>query len=212
MATKRNNKQKIAKSSPLPSILKKVINMKKSILKPLKTSWLSLIRNKSGQSNVVMQVVVLLVVIGVSALVVFSIVSSVTVSKTQTETFDITNPAVNQTITITYIPKESTIVVSQYNGTGWTALSSSNWSLSGKALTVYATALDNGGGAGNTTTKIKVVYDPIEKGTFDAITSGGSTVFNLLVVMAIVITASAIIGVVYYSFGKGGGGAPPTGF
>ena len=184
----------------------------KNILRPLKAFGLSLSKGKSGQSNVILSVIVLLVVIAVGAFVMFNIVSSVNVSKTQTETFSVTNPAVNQTITIAYIPKVSTIVISQYNGTGWKTLTSSDWTITDKTITVYATALDNGGGAGNTTTKIKVVYDPIEKSTFDAITSGGSTVFNLLVVLAIIITASAIIGVVYYAFGKGGGKAPPTGF
>lgn len=63
------------------------------------------------------------------------------VGSTFTETFTVTNPAVDQECDLAHTPDSSTVSVEQYTGTGWEDISDSDVTVDGATVTVDDTAL-----------------------------------------------------------------------
>lgn len=83
-------------------------------------------------------VAVMLIAVGFFVIAVF-VMNTGTVSST-TETFPVTNPSVDQTITLSYTPSAEPTVW-QYNGISWNLVSATFVSYNNRQLTVLAGGL-----------------------------------------------------------------------
>lgn len=87
----------------------------------------------------------LVITIGVMALVGVIVLDSLDQASEGTassiETFNVGNSSVNKTITLDYTPEGDTFTVRYHNGTAWKTIPATDYTLSGKTLTVNATAM-----------------------------------------------------------------------
>ena len=81
----------------------------------------------------------LLVFVLVGLLIVNSLGDSGVMSST--ESFGVSDPTVARVCNLVYTPYGS-VTVEYYNGASWTTLSSSDYTVSGKTVTVKASAMD----------------------------------------------------------------------
>jgi len=79
-----------------------------------------------------------IILVGVIVLDGMDIASSVN----NDESFTVTDPGVDKVCGLSYDPVESSLVVRYYNGTAWSTLASSEYTLSGSTLTVKSSAMD----------------------------------------------------------------------
>jgi len=111
----------------------------------------------------------------------------------------------DEAVTLSGTP-ESVTSVEIYNGTNYTTLSASDYSTSGRTLTVDKEALWNAG-TGNTTESVRTTYEKKGSSTLDEVDDTSSNAFNLLLAAVIITIAVTLIGVVYYGFFRRGGGS-----
>ncbi len=99
---------------------------------------------EDGQGfNIMMVTVVvsLLVLTGIGAMIFYQVLGATPGAGTQIETFTVSNPAVDQVVTLTYIPSGS-VTVDQYNSYAWVSVSSSYVTQNGRTITVNASGID----------------------------------------------------------------------
>jgi len=75
------------------------------------------------------------------AVVVLYIYDALDVGMSYDETFTVTDPAVDQECELTKTPGSGTVTVRQYTGAGWETISSGDYTIDQKTVTVSATAL-----------------------------------------------------------------------
>ena len=96
--------------------------------------------NRSLLNNPI-KILVLIIVVTVLVAVGFSILNTTykglgSDGVTFTDTFAVTNPSVDQVVTLTNNPDSSTVVVQQYNGFQWLTVGNTYVSVSGTTVTV----------------------------------------------------------------------------
>ena len=89
----------------------------------------------SDTPTTVLLVSISLIIFSVGVFAFYTVYNEVGYTTEQTETFSVTNPAVDQNITLTYHATSITLV-EQYNGFEWKTVSASGYTLSGKILSV----------------------------------------------------------------------------
>ncbi len=153
------------------------------------------------------------VLLGAGAMVVFTVIDTTPLNNELSDTFDVADASADQYCGLEHGATESSITVTQYNGTGWTEIGDTHitYYTDNETVKVASAGLDNGGGSGNTTTSLNITYNSEHKDTFTSIGDTSGTVFDLLTVLLIVLVAAAIIGVIYYAFGGFGGSGGATG-
>ena len=89
----------------------------------------------------IMTIVIVLIVFVVGVFAFLTMLSPLDLEKGHMQTFDVTDPAVNQHCVLAYDPEDTTVVVKQYNGNDWLDVASTWVSVSGKTVTVDANGL-----------------------------------------------------------------------
>jgi hypothetical protein len=90
---------------------------------------------------IVLGVTVCLIVFAIGTYAYFSVLSPLETEKSITQYFAVTDPSVDQACTLTYSPASGTVVVTQFNGNEWLAVSPSYVSTSGGTVTIAAGGL-----------------------------------------------------------------------
>jgi len=90
--------------------------------------------------QVILAVVITMIILGVGTFAFFIITSEIGYTERQTETFTVTNPAVDQSLELNWLP-DSIVSVEQYNGFIWQTVSSTHYTLTGRTLVVDSDGL-----------------------------------------------------------------------
>lgn len=88
----------------------------------------------------IMITIVSLIVLSVGVFAFFTVQQQIGVEQSQSQTFTVTDPTVNQTLTLKYT-QSSVGSVYQYTGTGWVEVPSSYYTATGTQVVVYYTGL-----------------------------------------------------------------------
>ena len=87
--------------------------------------------------TIVMSVTIALIMLGVGAFAFYVTYSEIGFSSSQVETFNVTNPSVDNSFQLNYVPTSITLV-EQYNGMTWVVVGSAFYSSSGDWFTILA--------------------------------------------------------------------------
>lgn len=90
--------------------------------------------------QMIMGVVATMIILAVGAFAFFTVYSQVGYTTDQIETFGVTDPSVDQSVTLKYSPTEITSV-EQFNGVDWYTLAASCYAANEKTVTVSSGCL-----------------------------------------------------------------------
>lgn len=85
--------------------------------------------------QVVMSVTVVMIILAVGVFAFYTVYSELGYTTQQTQTFAVSNPGVDQTVTLEYTPT-GIVSVEQFNGVGWFTLAAACYNANQRTVTV----------------------------------------------------------------------------
>jgi len=91
--------------------------------------------------STILSIVVVLIILGAGVMAFFVVYGEVGYTTEQIETFTVSNPSVDNTVSLDYFPTEIT-TVEQFNGYSWVVIPSAGYTVSQKDVTVDKSYLE----------------------------------------------------------------------